>query len=248
MIRALTALGAGRRAPRARRAHPDDLVAIASGFAVALLLLAVSVPGALAARTARTDARSIVIADPAPGHLVAADIGLGLGAAGDSGIVVRAADRACAAAAGRGGAPAGRLDARLTGSADHLRGPDGTLLGPGCRTVSRAPSARAASPDPRSRGSSPSIRRCLRAARRSGWRASGRPRGRSRSTPSCRSWSWSACCCCSCPSASSWPSPAGSAAERRDRRPPHSGCSASPPAMCSHSRCSRPGSPPCSAT
>jgi hypothetical protein len=65
------------------------LVAVAAGFAVALLLLAVSVPGALAARQARADARSFAVAgDAQAGRLVAAQVGVDLGADGVEGVVL----------------------------------------------------------------------------------------------------------------------------------------------------------------
>ncbi|HEV7622817.1 MAG TPA: FtsX-like permease family protein [Amnibacterium sp.] len=75
MIRTLLPL-AGAAALRGRDARiRTALVAIAAGFAVALLLLAVSVPGALAARSARSDARSPLRTDTAA-PLRLAEIGI----------------------------------------------------------------------------------------------------------------------------------------------------------------------------
>ena len=128
MIRALTALGAGA-ALRGRDARVRTLlVAIASGFAVALLLLAVSVPGALAARVARTDARSIEIADPAAGHLIAADVESGLGSAGVSGIVVAPPAASAPLPPGIRALPPSGSMLVSPGLLADLRGPDRALL------------------------------------------------------------------------------------------------------------------------
>ena len=128
MIRALAALGAGA-ALRGRDARVRTLlVAIASGFAVALLLLAVSVPGALAARVARTDARSIEIADPAAGHLIAADVESGLGSAGVSGIVVAPPAASAPLPPGIRALPPSGSMLVSPGLLADLRGPDRALL------------------------------------------------------------------------------------------------------------------------
>lgn len=89
MIRTVLAL-AGGAALRGRDARiRTALVALAAGFAVALLLLAVSVPGALDARHARADARSVVVAaDGERGRLIAAQVAVDLGAEGVEGLVL----------------------------------------------------------------------------------------------------------------------------------------------------------------
>ncbi len=127
MIRTLLPL-AGAAVLRGRDARARTaLVAVAAGFAVALLLLAVSVPGALGARSARQDARSpLVVEGSAPLRLT--EIGITTGSDDVSGLVL-------APATGRVPLPPGVQALPPSGSMlvstalkAELAGPDGALL------------------------------------------------------------------------------------------------------------------------
>ena len=129
MIRTVLAL-AGGAALRGRDARiRTALVALAAGFAVALLLLAVSVPGALNARHARADARTVVVADDGrQGRLVAAQLAADLGSDGVGGLVLATPTGAAPLPPGVAALPPAGAMLVSPALLGDLAGPDGPLL------------------------------------------------------------------------------------------------------------------------
>lgn len=127
MIRTLLPLAAAA-ALRGRDARVRTaLVAIAAGFAVALLLLAVSVPGALAARSARADARTPLVADGA-GPLRLTEIGITTDTDDVSGLLLSPEAGRVVLPPGVDSLPADRSMLVSPALAADLAGPDGAFL------------------------------------------------------------------------------------------------------------------------